>query len=354
MVLRTSGARYVVQLVGFNGAAGPAVEPVARSSKTYIFSTPCPPAGSSCIDSSNGVDAKPETSISLTHVYFLDGETQINALAMDGTVSTIKDIAAPPNSDVLFSVSPDDSRMAVSILTFATTFQPAGPFTERMYVEDLTTTTNRVALYSSSKRGEWPVGWHAGKLVVGIGNPDPYDLENPYGVTGYEVMDPGTGRTLAKLDCSQGLVVSAGTACLTGGCTVSTSTICVPTQLFHERWDGTKQPIPLPGGVGQNIVSGWRDTELSPDGSRVAAELVTDPATSSTETAVIEGGSIVFTTERGVPLGWLDENHLLVASLEFLLIFDVSTGQENAVMGLAFFLNAGTYTFMGVLPADLG
>jgi hypothetical protein len=354
MVQRTGSESYRVQLIGFDGAGGPSVKPVARFAKTYIISTPCPPTGITCIDDTSGVDAMPETSISLTHVYFLDGETRVKALSMDGTVSTIKDIAAPPNSQVVFSVSPDDSRMAVSIITLATSFRPAGPFTDHMYVEDLTTTANRVDLYSSTTAGKWPVGWHAGNLVVGLGSPDPYDLENPYGVIGYELVDPRTGRTLAALDCSQGLLVSAGTACVTGGCSVSTSTTCVPSHLFRQNWDGTKQSLALPACAPQNIVTGWRYTELSPQGVRVSAELVTDPATSATEAAVIQAGAIIYSTDTGVPLGWLDESHLLLESLNGLSIVDLRTGRSTPVVGLAWLPKDGNETFMGAMPEALG
>ena len=293
----------------------------------------------------------PETSISSTHVYFLDGETQVRALAVDGTVTSIKNIDAPPNSQVVFAVSPDDKRMAVAVITLATSLQPAGPFTEHMYVEDLATTAHRLDLYSSTTLGKWPIGWHSGDLVVGVGpvSVDLLNFANPYGAGGYELIDAAKGQTISTLDCSAGLLVRAGTACVEGGCISATT--CTVATAYRQGWDGAKTQLGLPDGPPVHIFTTSSYTELSPGGARLAAEVVTDPASGSTETVVVQDGAVIFKTLVGAPEGWLDDDHLVLSSLT---IVDLRTGEEVAMTNLDTILHQGSPTFMGVLPEDLG
>jgi len=298
----------------------------------------------------------PETSISNRRIYFLDGESEIKSLAPDGTVESIMNIQAPPNSQVMFAVSPDDRRIAVSVITLATS-QLAASFTNVMYVEDLGTAAHRVGIWSSTTRGEWPVGWHTGHLVVGVGSSDLFNFDNPYGVIGYHIVDPATGIRLAAMDCSEGLLVVAGTACVAGGCT--TTSTCTPATLSRQAWDGTKTNFSLPAGPAQRIFVAWNYTELSPAGDRVAAELMTDvgngsAGSGSTETAVLENGSVLFTTQIGGPQGWLDEDHLVVSNASQVSIVDVTTGAAVPMVGLKSIPQQGMPTLAGILPQTLG
>ena len=345
------GDPYIVQLVGPDNSGGPTVHPISRSDKTFYFSSPCP-SSSMCSDAETAAYAMPETSISSTRVYFLDGETQVRALAPDGTVTEVKDIQAPPNSDVMFAVSPDDSRMAVAVITLATTAHPTRSFSEHMYVEDLASTSHRVDLYSSTVQPEWPVAWREGSLVVAVAGPDMWaDSTNPYGAKGYVVLDPATGAVLVTLGCAFGQLTPVGSVCVDGGC--PTTTTCKPAAVSVQWWDGRTVPMPLPAQAAY-VFTAWNYTQLSPDGSLLAVDAVTDPTSGSTKTVVSRLGDVVFTTLAGAPQGWLDSAHLVVSNAGAVYIDDVITGDQVQMTDLQTIPTQGMPSFTGVLPFSLG
>jgi hypothetical protein len=293
----------------------------------------------------------PETSISSTRVYFLDGETTVKSLSPDGTVQSVMNISAPGNSQVIFAVSPDDSRIAIAVITLAQSQVPDS-FHELMYVEDLGTAANRVDLYSSTTSGEWPVGWHAGKLIVGVASSDLFNLENPYGVIAYHVVEPASGLRLAALDCAQGLLVPAGSACSSGWC--STSSTCAPGTLGKESWNGVKTAFALLAGSDPRILAASvRSAELSPDGSHIAAYAVADPQTGAIETLLFADGSSSVLTTLGGPQGWLDDTHLVVSSAGAVSVFDIQSGTSTPMTGLDTIPRQGTSALTGVLPTNL-
>src|ERR1700694_959502 len=200
----SGGGPYIVQLVTFEGRGGTFAQAGSRRSKTYWFPPTACPSGSRCPEGETAAYTMPKTSISSTRVYFLDGESTVKSLSPDGSVQTVMKISAPDNSQVVFAVSPDDKRIAVSVITLARS-RVAASFNDVMYIEDIGTGANRVNLYSSTTDGKWPVGWHAGQLVVGVGPSDLFSFENPYGAIAYRVADPATGHELGALDCAQGL-----------------------------------------------------------------------------------------------------------------------------------------------------
>jgi hypothetical protein len=346
------GEPYFVQLVGLDGVGGPWVEPVTRSAKLYYFPpTSCPP-GAMCVGTETANYRIPETSISVTHVYFLDGDTVIRSLAPDGTVAVVKTIHAPPNSQVAFSVSPDDRRMAISIITLATD-QSSQPVDVHMSVEDVVGGSNRVDLYSSTILAEWPIGWHAGNLVVAVGSQDIGSYDNPYGATGYYVVDPASGRRLASLDCAYGLLVGAGSACATGWCAIFEGP-CDPGTLGAQAWDGTKTAFSLPGGPPAHILRNGLEIHLSPDGTRLAVEVVTDQQTGAGQTVLFQNGVASIIATDVYPQGWLDNTHLVVSSGSAVEIVDVTGGPEHMMTGLKSIPQQGMPGLAGVMPANLG
>lgn len=284
-------------------------------------------------------------------MYFLDGETQVRALAPDGTVTDIKNISAPPNSQVIFAVSPDDSRMAVAVVTLATTDHPAQSFSEHLYVEDLATTSNRVDLITSTTLPEWPVAWQAGSLVVAVAGPDTWGSPtNPYGANSYAVLDPTTGAVKVTLDCAFGKLGPIGSMCIDGGC--PTTTTCKPATAAMQWWDGRKVPTPLPADA-TDVFTAFDYTQLSPDGSLLAVEAVTDPASGATKAVVSRYGSDVFSTLVGSPQGWLDSEHLIVSNVYAVYIVDVITGDQVMMTNLQTIPTQGMPGYMGVLPTSL-
>jgi hypothetical protein len=336
------GEPYFVQLVGLDGKGGPWVSAKTRSEKTLFFplSPPCP-KGRICYDAETANYQMPETSISATHVYFLDGEDQIKSLSPDGTVASVQSIDAPANSQVMFAVSPDDRRIAVSVVTLATKRLPTSTLIDRMYVEDLATGSNRVDIYTSPTLAEWPVGWHAGELVVAVGGPELGNYDNPYGAAGYLVIDPATGQRLQSIDCSFGLLVAAGTACATGA-------------LAKQGWDGAKSMFTMPAGPSPALVRNQMIVHLSPNGTRIAAEIITDQKTNASSTTVFHDGSATKIPGDVAPQGWMDATHLVVSSPDVVEIVDVSTGSNIEMKGLKIIGSQGMPQLAGTLPANLG
>jgi hypothetical protein len=350
MVGGGGGGPYIVQLVTFDGRGGPFAQAMSRSIKQYWF-PPSPCAQARCPEGETAAYTMPEISISNTHVYFLDGESVVKSLSSDGSVQTVMTISAPDNSQVVFAVSPDDQRIAVSIITLARSRIPAS-FNDVMYVEDIGTGANRVDIYSSTTIGEWPIGWHAGHLIVGVGGADLFGFENPYGAIGYHIADPATGLRLGALDCARGLLVAAGTACASGWC--STGSTCGSGTLGKQAWDGTKTAFDIPSGPPPKIFMAFANAaELSPDGASIATSAVADQQTFAVETLLFKNGSSSILTQLGSPLGWLDSSRLLVSSPSAVWVIDVNTRITTQMTNLQTIPQTGMRALAGVMPTDL-
>ncbi len=119
-------------------------------------------------------------------------------------------------------MTPDDRRIAVSLLDYT-----ASPPTLRLYVEDLGD-GNHAEIFSSRSAFVWPVGWHAGKLVLAAVGGPPFSPQgitwNPYSAPEYHVVDPSDATRLATIGSGafqtgcqpSGLLTAAGTACYHG------------------------------------------------------------------------------------------------------------------------------------------
>lgn len=344
------GEPYYVQLVGQDARGGPWARATTRSAKTLYAKWPCM-AGPDCEELRTAPYSMPETSASRTRVYFLDGDTRVMAIDTAGKVSTVTNIQAPPNSQVMFAVSPDDSRIAVSIVTLATSFQATGPFDDTMYVADLRNGADRVELYHSTEIAKWPIGWWQDRsVIVADGTQDLAVDDNAYGAAGYEVVDSANGAVRARLDCSsRGLVVAAGTACSTGFCT--TPTYCQAGRLFAQAWDGATMDFAVPAAA-QKIFLPY--SNLSPAGDKMAVSVVTDEQTGSLETAVLDkSGDILYRSLTGAPQGWLDESHLVLGSIDGVLIADITSGRVVPISDLQRIPQQGQPHLIATLPPSL-
>src|ERR1700738_106123 len=104
-------------------------------------------------------------STSKTTLYYLDGDSTIRFLRPKPLAKGIAtQVNLGTNQVAAFAVSPDDLRIAVSVLDYT-----RWPVSTRLYVEDLNGGANHVELFSSSTVLEWPAGWHNGALVMAIG-----------------------------------------------------------------------------------------------------------------------------------------------------------------------------------------
>jgi len=227
----------------------------------------------------------------------------------------------------------------------------------RLYVEDLGG-SNHVELFSSNSLYVWPVGWHAGQLVLAVGDSygttqphveaahpwclpslGPCLADNPYAaVHGYHLVDPSTGNRIATLGSDKcqviGLLTAAGTICREGefpGGVVQQVPYCQPTFTACMRlvdWRG--------------IISDWIQIAtiwigtMTPDGSRIATCCNFD----STEVYARPAGTAVARINQGgVPQGWLDNDYLMIQPIQIdpnvppanTTIRSIRTGNEATV-----------------------
>ena len=332
-----AGEPYVIQLLRSDGRALPAVHAMTRSLKTYFPpASPCP-AGGCASDSANY--QLPETSVSSTRVYFLDGEADLKSLSRAGTVTLVRHLNVPANSNISFAVSPDDRRLAVGQLTYgAAGATPA--FSLRLYVENLVDGKGRVDLFQSDAVAEWPVGWHAGKLVVAVGQPGVFTGFNPYGAIEYHLVDADAGTRQGSIGCSFGPLVAGGSACWT------------PGKLGRQDWTGATTQFRLdPTGMVSQVQESY--VALSPDGSEVAAAVRAIAATTNT-TLLFGDGSAAALAADAAPLGWLDAGHVVILMTSDLAVVNVADKSVNPAIGLSTLPGHGFPSFFGVLPATLG
>lgn len=203
-VVRAPGqTMYTVELVAPNGQ-------VAARQAASLPSTM--PAGL--------VAPTPLVSSSDTRLYFLNGDSEVRFLQPDGTMGIATHLPGSGQVRAAFAVSPDDRRIAVSLLDYSTR-----PIHLRMYVEDLAGGANHVDIFTATNGiAEWPIGWRDGDLVVAVGPiavqniwPNPYNAGNSGGPgpnDAYHLVDPATGNRLAAVgsDCNFGPLTVAGTA----------------------------------------------------------------------------------------------------------------------------------------------
>lgn len=261
---------YTVSLIGVDGRVVASASPHTRSH----------PAGV--------LVQMPNVSASDTRLYFLDGDSPVKSLNRDGTTGTATTIPLDGNSTAVFSVSPDDSRIAVAVITFPY------PARTRIYVEDLSGGGHHVDIFSSSTVLEWPAGWHDGHVVIAVGlNAQPQNAGEwfNYGYRGYHVADATTGARLATV--CDGFDASAPPE--------PAGTVCVnyPTYLVSD-WSGVSRSIPEDAGCGGGA--------LSPDGSLIA-DCQGNPRTVS---LLARDGSMKPTSIQATPVGWIDSHHLVV------------------------------------------
>ena len=343
LVQRAGGAEpYAIQLVRPDGHALPAVHALARSLKTYRPTVaPCPigacPSPAAATATANY--QLPETSVSATHVYFLDGEADVKSLSPTGTVAFVRHLELEPNSNVAFAVSPDDRRIAVAVITYPT--EASGvPYTLSLSVEDLAGGGNRTEVFTSSSMVAWPVGWRAGNVVLAIGQPGVFTAFNPYAAVEYHLVDPASWTRQALVTCNFGPLVSAGSACWKAG------------TLGRQDWSGGTQSFRLdPSGPVSRLQPAY--LALSPDGERIAGA-VRAGAAGSYDTELFEDGSESLLARGAEPLGWLDGSHLLVVAPTGPAIAAVPGGALTPVTGLTRLPGQGLPSLLGVLPASLG
>ena len=290
------GANYSVSLVGVNGRVAATASGRKRGQ----------PAGV--------LVQMPSISASNSRLYYLDGDSTVMFLMPDGTTGTATTVSVDSNSAAVFSVSPDDSRIAVAVITFPY------PAKTRIYVEDVQGAGHHIELFSSNTVLEWPVGWHEGHLVIAVGlNAHPQNAWDGfiYGYKGYHLADAATGTRLATI-CdgftASNPPVAAGTVCTNG------------TNYEVSDWSGATRAAPADNGCGGGV--------LSPDGSLIAD----CQGSSRTITLVARDGTQIGTQNSGIPLGWIDSTRLVITTADLdMSIVDTRAFTTTHVQAQGFF-----------------
>ena len=257
----------------------------------------------------------PNISASNTHIYYLDGDSRVMALGLDGTTAAATTVPVVANSAAIFSVSPDDTRIAVALNTIPY------PARTRIYVEDLQGGGHHVELFSSTSVLEWPVGWHEGHIVIAVGrNAQPQNAYEGFerAEAGYHVADAATGTRIAAV-CTgyqgSGPPVAAGSVCTN-----------FPAHEVSD-WSGVTRPLQGDSGCGGGV--------LAPDGLLVA-DCQGNPRT---VTLVAKDGTTISTAFRATPYGWIDATHVVVQSDtdSSLGILDTTSLRMTQVQARGFF-----------------
>jgi hypothetical protein len=335
------GAPYAIRLIATDGHVAATATSQARSGVEYYMTPPCGYGISEegCVlDTGSPV---PLVNVSTSRVYYLNGESELWSSAPDGRTSLVTHLPGDRNKVVGFAVSPDDRRIAVSLVEYTTSFEK--PLRVSLYVADLPSGGHRLDLVSmSGSIAEWPVGWRGENLVLAVGRGDSLDLE-PATVR-YRVIDAASGKTTASLDCAASLPGAAGVACNDDNVS--------PPRLGLQNWNGQKRWFALagPADPAQKLkIDPAGNLAVSPDGTRIAASVYSGeklPNVNVVPLMLFRDGGAIATRLAGLPIAWLDSSHLFIDSgQDGLRIADMASGS------LAIVQLEGTV--VGVLPGGL-
>lgn len=257
----------------------------------------------------------PSVSASATRLYYLDGDSTVRFLTPGGVSGIATTLPVDSSSAAVFAVSPDDIRIAVALITYPY------PAKTRIYVEDLSGGGNHVELFSSSTALEWPVGWHEGRLVIGVGlNVPPQNAYEgfAYAYLGYHVADAASGARLAT--------ICAGYS--TFGPPVPAGTTCYNYPAVYERvdWSGAYRPLAFGNGCGGGA--------LSPGGTWVA-----DTCTGGGALRLVAlDGTVTVPPFTASPEGWIDDDDLVLKEANGqLTVLKVSVMKTTPIQASGFF-----------------
>jgi len=274
----------------------------------------------------------PYVSASNTRVYYLDGDSSVRFLKPNGETGAAATLPGSATVHAEFAVSPDDRRIAVGLLDYA-----SRPVKLTLYVEDLGGSNHR-AIYTSTTRFVWPVAWHAGQLVVAYlgpsaapfksqahlyGNSDlaHYPLgPGPYGGINFHVISPTNATRLAIITGggASGLLTKAGVASVQGDATT---------------WKGQWVNWSSPNDYGSYSAAG----SLSPDGKVIAA--CCDGPGGAGHLVLWYPGDVKVITAIGARasdwVGWFDDSHLITGFYQRAdgtpTLFDIQSNQVTTV-----------------------
>jgi hypothetical protein len=260
---------YTVNLIGIDGKV---VGSAQASSPTAV----------TC---GNGAAAVLPTPVSASNsrLYYLDAQGVVRFLTPQGDTGRATNVPAGGQRRSMFTVSPDDQRIAVVVDDYTT----SGAST-KLYVEDLVGGGNHLDIFSESGAYTlWPIGWHGTSLVVakvaacaqggGFGCCGPIELH---------VVDAATANRRFTI---------GGPDCIIASSPVPAGAVCETTSGTAKVFDWIdvlQRTYPIPG-AGQGPIY------LSPDGQHLAL------STNASNTTIEGGGTLAMDV-----CGWIDDTHI--------------------------------------------
>jgi hypothetical protein len=302
----------------------------------------------------------PLVSASNDLVYYLDGDTEIHSLSPSGTVTLVKTIAQGAGSILAFSVSPDDRRIAVSLINETS---DASKDTSHGWVEDLTAPTNHLDLFDNTGTSSfrWPLGWAGAQIVDGAG----------YQCGGYGYGSTSTNSTPCSYHVINGTTTSrTATLCETpspppstendyltvNGLPVTAGVACVESEYYYNKPTATQNQNTLfavdwSGHQTTYLTSSTNQLDygncyLAPSGAQMACSANASQALTllAPKTAPHNLG------RRYNVLGWMDNTHIAVdVDSTTLGVLSTDTG---GVVSLTM-TGADHMTLAGTLPGAL-
>ena len=251
-----------------------------------------------CAGASIGFHPVP-VSTSNDRVYFMDSRGSIFYLSPDGRTGQVTTVPMGATRRSLFSVSPDDRRIAVAVVDFYSDLSAS----THLYVEDLVGPGHHVDLFQETGNSTlWPLGWHEAGLVV-ASTPPCFSVPTlgPWALPQLNLLNPDTGAPRFSL---------GGTGCMIFGPPSPAGAVCGTLPGPNPKseavtWASSARTIsPRTGGI--------KTDYLSPDGHQVAevyfdAVNTPHPNGSYSSTAILESGRRFM----GMPAcGWIDDTHI--------------------------------------------
>ncbi|HET7465984.1 MAG TPA: hypothetical protein VFL29_04915 [Candidatus Dormibacteraeota bacterium] len=243
----------------------------------------------------------PPVSASHSLAYFMDARGDVRSLSPDGSTSdALFHVAVGANKWSFFAVNPDGVHLAATTVTY----NGQGLATTQLYVDQIVPngveqvgTPPSLRFQETGSTTLWPVGWHAGLLVLAVVPACPGAIGPTYWASELHVVDPGTAVRKVTI---------GGAGCVLAGPPSPAGAVCITGSGDAQvvGWDGRPRNAG-PAGTPHPIY-------ISPNGQLLAS-------VADTTTNVVSGGTIIGAQNTTVSLpslsmcGWVDDSHVLGA-----------------------------------------
>jgi hypothetical protein len=277
----------------------------------------------------------PLVSTSASRAYYLDGASNVRFLKPDGRGGVATQLPNLAGERAVFAVSPGDDKIAVSVFNLTSGM--------RLYTAALSQAPAWHQIFATSAFSEWPIGWRANELVLGLGyvaGGQQACVECSWTPIGIRLANPDTGAQTASLCDSltnpqipASAPDAAGVLCTTNA-NPSTAGPWTSTTTAVVHWDGSAGPtIPNASGLGGCPLRG----ALSPDGMLIATTRnISDCSTGNTINLFDARGRGQGTAAIGGyrQMLWIDDGNLCYSTDDDKSsILEINTGRLAAISG---------------------